>query len=347
MTSPHHAASLLKHILETQRLNPVREAQRLRGLFTDQAAHLPAREREALLRAIPSPIFERAWQAQTRGTPGTLNGLAQWLADEHGYAAELCHWASETWALALGLVPTSTASGTHNRRTTVEEQADSKAAYGRQDNHFATSLGQDNSPIGKRPSQNAFTPISAENTIKTVVFSTGLVLIVSFGLLFLGVEVGKNSDAFLRLIWFFSLSLSLSILCRKHSGYFAPNLITLPGTVIGILFSFASPSGGTIGGISSILGAAVLFGILWCIAWGSLRFFDKESVGGGAIKTGAMVGAFCGLPGAVYAGILAIILGTVIGWAGILVGSISKQDNISAVDPLLIAGAIVLVYLHT
>ncbi len=108
MTPSSQVAATLRSILEMEGLHPLKEPQRVRGLLTDHTPQQPAREREVLFRALQSPIFERAWQARERGTSVSLMGLAQWLADEHGYAAELCHWGVETWTLALGLHPPST-----------------------------------------------------------------------------------------------------------------------------------------------------------------------------------------------------------------------------------------------
>ena len=103
-TSLNHAASSLKTIIVTEGIDPINDPQRFRGMLADLAHHQPAREREVLLRAIKSPIFERAWHTRTNGGSATvqLNGLAHWLAYEYGYGDELCRWAVGCWSLALG-----------------------------------------------------------------------------------------------------------------------------------------------------------------------------------------------------------------------------------------------------
>ncbi len=119
MTSPQQTASILKRILGTQGLDPLREPRRVRGLLTDHAPQQPAREREVLCRALQSTIFERAWQARVRGASSSLTGLAQWLTNEHGYTTELCHWAVETWTLVLGFQHTPSRERAHAPQPTT------------------------------------------------------------------------------------------------------------------------------------------------------------------------------------------------------------------------------------
>lgn len=88
-------------------------------MLADVVAHQPVQKREVLVRALRSPIFERAWQAGS----GSLGGLAQWLTDEHGYAGDLCQWAVETWALTLGLPLTTPVSTRETTRATTKLRA--------------------------------------------------------------------------------------------------------------------------------------------------------------------------------------------------------------------------------
>ena len=92
-----------------------------------------------------------------------------------------------------------------------------------------------------------------------------------------------------------------------------PNEITLPGIVIGFLFSLALPPGWR----SSLIGLLVggLFPFL--IAEAYLRMRGREGMGMGDFKMLAMVGAFLGWPLVWVTLILACILGVVIG-GGIL-----------------------------
>jgi leader peptidase (prepilin peptidase)/N-methyltransferase len=94
-----------------------------------------------------------------------------------------------------------------------------------------------------------------------------------------------------------------------------PNEITLPGIVIGFLFSLALPPGWR----SSLLGLLVggLFPFL--IAEAYLRIRGREGMGMGDFKMLAMVGAFLGWPLVWVTLILACILGVVIGGGALLI----------------------------
>ena len=71
-----------------------------------------------------------------------------------------------------------------------------------------------------------------------------------------------------------------------------PNVITLPGIVIGFLFSLW----GEPGWIGSLMGIAVGGGVLWAIAEGYYRLRHEEGLGMGDVKMLAMIGAFLGWP---------------------------------------------------
>jgi leader peptidase (prepilin peptidase)/N-methyltransferase len=94
-----------------------------------------------------------------------------------------------------------------------------------------------------------------------------------------------------------------------------PNEITLPGIVIGFLFSLALPPGWR----SSLIGLLVggLFPFL--IAEAYLRIRGREGMGMGDFKMLAMVGAFLGWPLVWITLILACILGVVIGGGVLLI----------------------------
>lgn len=138
MTSPQETTSILKRILQTNGLDLLRSPQRLRGLLTDQAPQQPRRERDVLVHAVNSPIFERAWQAGS----GSLGGLAQWLADEHGYATDLCQWAEKTWVLALSLHPTPSRRSAESPRPLATGQPMSSTPHGPHSFQTGSSVGR-------------------------------------------------------------------------------------------------------------------------------------------------------------------------------------------------------------
>jgi leader peptidase (prepilin peptidase)/N-methyltransferase len=88
-----------------------------------------------------------------------------------------------------------------------------------------------------------------------------------------------------------------------------PNAITLPGIVVGFLFSlFTEP-----GWVSSLIGILVGGGVLFAIAEIYYRVRHEEGLGMGDVKMLAMVGAFLGWQLTLLTLMLASLSGTVIG----------------------------------
>jgi leader peptidase (prepilin peptidase)/N-methyltransferase len=90
-----------------------------------------------------------------------------------------------------------------------------------------------------------------------------------------------------------------------------PNVITLPGIVIGFLFSFFAPPGP----VSSLIGIVVGAGVLYGIAAGYYLVRKEEGMGMGDVKMLAMIGAFLGWPAVILTLILSSLAGAVIGIA--------------------------------
>jgi leader peptidase (prepilin peptidase)/N-methyltransferase len=69
-----------------------------------------------------------------------------------------------------------------------------------------------------------------------------------------------------------------------------PNVITLPGIVVGLVFSlFTSP-----GIVASLIGAALGAGVLLAVRWIWRKFRGMDAMGLGDVKMLAMIGAFLG-----------------------------------------------------
>lgn len=90
-----------------------------------------------------------------------------------------------------------------------------------------------------------------------------------------------------------------------------PNVITIPGIVIGFLLSFIAEPGPTSSLIGIVLGGGVLYGI----AAGYYAIRKEEGMGMGDVKMLAMVGAFLGWPAVVLTLILSSFSGAIIGLA--------------------------------
>jgi leader peptidase (prepilin peptidase)/N-methyltransferase len=88
-----------------------------------------------------------------------------------------------------------------------------------------------------------------------------------------------------------------------------PNVITIPGTLAGFLFSFTAPPGW----IDSLIGVAAGAGILLGIAWTYVRLRHEEGLGMGDVKMLAMIGAFLGWKLMLLTLVLSSFVGSVIG----------------------------------
>jgi leader peptidase (prepilin peptidase)/N-methyltransferase len=90
-----------------------------------------------------------------------------------------------------------------------------------------------------------------------------------------------------------------------------PNVITIPGIVIGFAFSFITPPGW----VASLIGIAVGGGVLWAIAEGYYRLRHEEGLGMGDVKMLAMIGAFLGWKAVLVTLVLSSLAGAIIGLA--------------------------------
>jgi leader peptidase (prepilin peptidase)/N-methyltransferase len=90
-----------------------------------------------------------------------------------------------------------------------------------------------------------------------------------------------------------------------------PNSITLPGIVIGLMFSFIAPPGWQDALIGTLLGAGILYGI--AAAYYAVR--REEGLGMGDVKMLAMIGAFLGWKAVLVTLVLSSFSGAAIGMA--------------------------------
>ena len=88
-----------------------------------------------------------------------------------------------------------------------------------------------------------------------------------------------------------------------------PNVITLPGIVIGFAFSFVTP----VGWVNSLLGIALGGGLLYGIIWAYYVWRRQEGMGMGDVKMLAMIGAFLGWRAVILTVFLSSLVGAIIG----------------------------------
>ncbi len=90
-----------------------------------------------------------------------------------------------------------------------------------------------------------------------------------------------------------------------------PNVITLPGVVVGFALSFFLPPGW----LSSLIGLLAGGGVLFAIGEAYYRLRGVEGMGMGDVKMLAMIGAFLGWPLTLVTLVLASLVGSVVGVA--------------------------------
>jgi leader peptidase (prepilin peptidase)/N-methyltransferase len=88
-----------------------------------------------------------------------------------------------------------------------------------------------------------------------------------------------------------------------------PNVVTLPGIVMGFVASWVLPPGW----LSSLMGILIGGGVLWGIAEAYYRVRGQEGLGMGDVKMLAMIGAFLGWPLTILTLVFASFAGSVVG----------------------------------
>jgi leader peptidase (prepilin peptidase)/N-methyltransferase len=119
-----------------------------------------------------------------------------------------------------------------------------------------------------------------------------------------------------------------------------PDVISLPGIILGFVFSFFIPQ---LGWLNSLLGILAGGGSLYLVATLYQLFTRKEGMGGGDIKLLAMMGAFFGWKAIPFIIFMASLGGSVIGVTLMLV---QKKDGKLAIPfgPFLALASIVYIF---
>lgn len=153
---------------------------------------------------------------------------------------------------------------------------------------------------------------------------------------------------FLYILARYGLSLPAIVYCLFLSSLIAvtfidlshriiPDLITLPGMVLGVITASTILPPGT---IDSIVGLFLGGGLFYLVAVLSLAILKKEGMGGGDIKLIAMIGAFLGWKGMLLTIFLAACSGSVIGILLILIQGRNRAEPIPF-GPFLALGAVI------
>jgi leader peptidase (prepilin peptidase)/N-methyltransferase len=155
------------------------------------------------------------------------------------------------------------------------------------------------------------------------------------GLMFLGAYLlyGPSLLLLARLL-FGCAMIVLFVIDLQHK--ILPNVITLPGIVIGLLLSEVAGPGWQ----ASLVGVVVGGGVLWAIAEIYYRVRKEEGLGMGDVKMLGMIGAFLGWKLVLVTLMLASFGGTVIG-LGVMLGKKQSLKYALPFGTFLAAAAIV------
>ena len=116
-----------------------------------------------------------------------------------------------------------------------------------------------------------------------------------------------------------------------------PDVISLPGIVIGLILSFFVPY---ISFINSVLGVLVGGGIILVIGLVGSAIFKKEAMGGGDVKLAAMIGAFLGWQYIIISLFLGFFLGALAG-IFLILSKIKRREDIMPFGPFIALGSII------
>jgi len=119
-----------------------------------------------------------------------------------------------------------------------------------------------------------------------------------------------------------------------------PDVISLPGIVIGFVISFFVPY---ISFINSALGVVIGGGIILIIGLAGSVIFKKEAMGGGDVKLAAMIGAFLGWRYIIISLFLGFFLGALAGII-LIMSKIKKREDVIPFGPFIVLGSFITLF---
>jgi len=111
-----------------------------------------------------------------------------------------------------------------------------------------------------------------------------------------------------------------------------PDVITLPGITVGLVFSLLSKSPSF---LDSVIGIISGGGLFYLVALAGDKIFKKESMGGGDIKLAAMLGAFLGWQKILLVFFLASLLGALVGIIFLILSPRLRENRLIPFGPFL------------
>jgi leader peptidase (prepilin peptidase)/N-methyltransferase len=129
------------------------------------------------------------------------------------------------------------------------------------------------------------------------------------GAVFLGAFLLFDSPVLIQRLVFACAMIVLFVVDLEHR--ILPDVITLPGIVVGFAFSLFMPPGW----VDSLIGIVVGGGTLWLLGEAYFRVRGEEGMGFGDVKMLAMIGAFLGWKLMLLTLILSSFVGSIVGVA--------------------------------
>jgi leader peptidase (prepilin peptidase)/N-methyltransferase len=154
-----------------------------------------------------------------------------------------------------------------------------------------------------------------------------LILLLRFGI----------STLYLIYLAFFASLTLVSFIDLPHR--IIPDVISLPGIVIGLVISFLHPQ---LSIKDSLIGVLLGGGSLYAVASVYHLITKREGMGGGDVKLLAMIGAFIGWQGVLFTILCSSFIGTVVGVTLMLVFSADSKYAVPF-GPFLSLGAVIYV----
>jgi leader peptidase (prepilin peptidase)/N-methyltransferase len=134
------------------------------------------------------------------------------------------------------------------------------------------------------------------------------------------------------------IMLALALIDVDHR--ILPNVITIPGAVVGFLLSFLDPR---VAWYDSLVGAVAGAGLLYVVAFVYLKTRGREGMGMGDVKMMLLVGAFLGWQGALMTIFIGSFLGSLVG-ASFIVFSRKGWEYALPFGTFLAAAAVLVSY---
>lgn len=142
-------------------------------------------------------------------------------------------------------------------------------------------------------------------------------------------------------VFAFLVSALLAIFFIDLDFKIIPDVITIPGMVLGLVVSVLP---GGLGIIESVIGLLAGGGALYLVAILGDWLFKKESMGGGDIKMAAMLGAFLGWQKVLLIFLSSAVIGLVVSVALMAVSAKLRQTREVPYGPFLAIAAVVAMF---